>query len=126
MSGPELRLYIVLPATLFVPETGEHVSMSCGRLMAQAIHIGSKIKIRHKIDPDLRMTTITLKVDGSKELEQVLDKVKKSGIAWEVFLDDNKDVYGTEACLLTGVAALCSRKKGKSVFYGIESWKCNA
>lgn len=99
--------------------------MSCGRLYAQGIHVGTKLKLRQKLDPDVMTTTITLKVADSKELEQVLEKVKKANVPWEVFLDDNKDVYKTEASLLTGVAVLCSRKKGKSLFYGIPSWKCS-
>lgn len=120
----ELKLYVVLPATIYVPETKETIPMSCGRLFAQGIHVGSKIKLRHRMDPETMTTTITLRVAGSAELEQVLEKIKKANVSWEVFLDDNKDVYGTEASLLTGISVLCSRKKGKSLFYGIESWKC--
>jgi predicted DNA binding CopG/RHH family protein len=121
----EKRLYIILPATIDVPETRQIIPMSCGRLFAQAIHVGSKIKQHEKMDPDLETTTIVLRVENSKELDAVLDKVKKAGIPWQTFLDTNAEVYGTEAALLTAVAALCSRKKGKSLFFGIDSWKCN-
>lgn len=122
----EKRLYIVVPAKLYVPETCKTIDMPCGRLMAQAVHVGSKIKIYQRLDPDLETTTIILKVCHSKELELILEKVKESGQPWEVFLDDNKEVYGTDAKLLTAVACLCSRKKGKSLFYGVPSWKCDA
>lgn len=121
----EKRLYVVLPATLYVPETKQTVHMVCGRLFAQAVHVGSKVKIRQGLDPDLETTTITLKVAGSEELECVLNHIKHANVPWEVFLDDNEEVYGTKAKLLTAVACLCSRKKGKSLFYGIDSWRCN-
>lgn len=122
----EKRLYIVVPAMLTIPETGKIYPMSCGRLMAQTVHVGSKIKMKEHLDPDLETTTIILKVPGSIELEAVLDKIKRAGVPWQVFLDTNKESYETEAALLTSVACLCSRKKGKSLFFGIDSWRCNA
>jgi hypothetical protein len=122
----EKRLYVVLPANIYIPQVMKTVPMSCGRLMAQAIHVGSKLKIRQKMDPELRTTTIVLKVADSFELCDVLKKVVDSKQPYELFLDDNEEVYGTRDEVLTGIACLCSKKKGKSLFYGIPSWTCGA
>jgi hypothetical protein len=118
----EKRLYIIVPAVLIIPNCS--ITMSCGRLMAQAVHVGSKIKIQEKLHPDLATTTIILKVLNSTDLNSILEKIKKANIPWATFLDDNKEVYGTNDSYLTAVACLCSKKKGKSLFYGIDSWTC--
>lgn len=122
----EKRLYVILPSALYIPETKETIAMSCGRLMAQAIHVGSKLKLRQKLDPDLRTTTIILKVKDSYELCAALKKIIESKQPYELFFDDNEEVYRTKDEILTGIACLYSKKKGKSLFYGIESWFCGA
>ena len=121
----EKRLYIVVPKFVNVPDTKGIVYMPCGRLIAQAVHVGSKIKQQERLDPELETTTIILQVSDSSELERVLEKVKKAHVPWQVFLDTNPEVYQTENSLLTAVACLASRKKGKSIFYGIDSWSCD-
>lgn len=120
----EKRLYIIVPEVLDIPGGTHDIVMSCGRLMAQAVHVGSKLKMQEKLDPNLATTTVVLKVKHSCDLEVILDKVKTANIPWATFLDDNQEVYGIPQSLLTAVACLCSKKKGKSLFYGIESWKC--
>lgn len=122
----EKRLYIIVPEVLEIPGQNRGITMSCGRLMAQAVHVGSKLKLLEKLDPDLATTTVVLKVANSLDLEPILDKIKKAGIPWATFLDDNPEVYGIPDSLLTSVACLCSKKKGKSLFYGIDSWSCTA
>lgn len=122
----EKRLYILVPEQLEVPETGEWISQSCGRNAAQAVHVGSKLKIQESMDPDLETTTIILKAFDSEDLAKALDKIKQAGIPWATFLDTNEVVYKTKASLLTAVACLCTKKKGKKLFYGFESWNCNA
>jgi hypothetical protein len=119
------RLYIIVPEVLEIPGTNRGIIMSCGRLVAQAVHVGSKLKIQEKLAADLETTTIVLKVPHSTDLEFVLNKVKKSGLPWATFLDTNYEVYGITDSLLTSIACLASRKKGKSLFYGVESWKCS-
>lgn len=120
----EKRLYIIVPEVLEIPGKNLGIRMSCGRLMAQAVHVGSKLKIQENLPADLETTTILLKVDNSLDLPAVLDRIKKAGIPWAVFLDDNKEVYTIPDKLLTAVACLCSKKKGKSLFYGVPSWSC--
>lgn len=120
----ERRLYILVPAVLALPDDIS-ITMSCGRLMAQVVHVGSKLKIQERLPADLETTTIILKVPNSIDLEPILGKVKKSGLPWATFLDTNEEVYGIKDSLLTAVACLASKKKGKSLFYGIDSWKCN-
>ena len=121
----EKRLYIVVPKVLEIPGQNRGVVISCGRAVAQAVHVGSKLKIQEKLDPDLATTTVILQVHNSLDLPAILDKIKKANLPWATFLDDNAEVYGIPDSLLTAVACLCSKKKGKSLFYGMESWKCD-
>lgn len=121
----EKRLYIIVAGKLKIPGKDVCLIMSCGRNMAQAVHVGSKLKIQEKLDADLETTTVILKVPYSFDLQVVLDKVKKANVPWATFLDTNPEVYGVEGSLLTAVACLVSKKKGKSLFYGIDSWKCD-
>jgi hypothetical protein len=120
----EKRLYILVPEVLLIPEENRGIVMSCGRIMAQAVHVGSKLKIKEKLDADLETTTVILKVHTSSDLEVILDKIKNAKVPWAEFRDTNHEVYGVPKPLLSGVACLTSKKKGKSLFYGIQSWKC--
>jgi len=122
----EKRLYIIVPEVLLIPGTRRGVTLSCGRLVAQAVHVGSKLKILENLPADLETTTVILKVHYSSDLDSVVDKVKNSGLPWTTFSDTNQELYGVPDPLLTAIACLASRKKGKSLFYGLESWKCNA
>ena len=99
--------------------------MSCGRLIAQACHVVSKLKLRLKLDPDEEHTSIVLKVVDSNELEKVRHQVSHARLPWEEFRDTNPGYYQTEEALLTAVAVFCSRKKGKSLFHGLNAWQCD-
>jgi len=122
----EKRIYVVLPSFIIAPTMflREIIPMSCGRCIAQACHVVSKLKLRLKLDPDEEHTTIILKVVDSNELEKVRDKVSHSRLPWEEFRDTNPEYYKTEKSILTAVAVCCSRKKGKSLFHGYDAWQC--
>ncbi len=123
----EKRIYVVIPSFLIAPGLWlrEYIPMSCGRAIAQACHVVSKLKLRLKLDPDEENTTIVLRVTDSNELEKVRDKISRSRLPWEEFLDTNPGYYKTEKSILTAVAICCSRKKGKSLFHGYDAWTCD-
>lgn len=125
MKPVEKRIYVIVPRYLDVPDTGKIVSMSCGRLIAQACHVVSKLKLRLKLHWDDQHTTIVLKVNNTKELEEIADDIAHANVDWEEFRDTNMEYYGTESSLLTAVACYCSRKKGKSLFYHLDVWTCD-
>lgn len=120
----EKRIYVVLPATI-TTAFGTPYPISCGRAMAQACHAVSKLKIKLKMHPDEETTTVILKVNHIFELFDIRDKIEKSEVDWVEFKDTNEEVYGWKEPILTVVAAACSRKKGKSLFFGINSWTCS-
>lgn len=120
----EKRIYVVLASTLDLP-SGDKREMSCGRNIAQACHAVSKLKLKLGLNWQDEHTTVVLKVADTKALLKVLDKIHASKVEYEVFRDTNWEVYGTEFSLLTAVVCYCSKKKGKSLFYGMDSWSCD-
>lgn len=121
----EKRMYIVVSSDIDVPETGNSFEMSCGRNIAQACHVAQRLALMLRLDPDLEVTKVILKVANSKELEAIRAKIIRSNVDWAEFRDTNLEVYLTKKSLLTAVAAYCSRKKGKSLFFGLNSWRCD-
>lgn len=124
---PEQRIFVVVPSYIKHRITDTPIQMECGRLIAQVAHVVSKLKLRQKLDPDIGYTTIVLQVPNEEELKEIATELllDKRGLPCELFHDTNTDFYGTPNKVLTGVATLLTKKRGKSFFHNIGLWNCN-
>lgn len=104
------RIYVLLPQTVQVPQGrgGKHIvtkRMEHGRLHAQTGHVVSLMRT----DPEILrehgrkpITTITLSVRNSRELEKVMLDLMTVTPVWE-FPDKNPGFYGTKREVRTAV-----------------------
>lgn len=110
-KSEEPRIYVLLPETVQYEVRGKVHSrrMVAGRLMAQVGHVVSLMRTEPEILQEYRrqmITTITLSVRNSRELQKLSHELFMNGIlSWEC-RDENRKFYGTTARITT---ALCTK-----------------
>lgn len=120
----EKYLYIVIPRYLVDTDNEDPFEMECGRLIAQAVHVGSKLKLRLGLDPDKKTTTIILQTNYNDDIRNIGYRLMKDNVHFETFEDSNKEVYNTEDPILTALATYISKKKGKKYFWKYKLYDC--
>lgn len=127
MSDEAKRIYVVVAETVDTPNG--IVVQPCGRAMAQACHVVSKMEVQRRIyryrETDeidhLRMPfeewpTIILAARDSKELEHINQLLMWRGVLRHSFSDTNDAVYGEKLRVMT---AVCTNPVSASEVYGI-------
>lgn len=127
MSDEAKRIYVVVAETVDTPNGV--VVQPCGRAMAQACHVVSKMQIQQRIDwhhkydqmvhflsPPEECTTIILTARDSKELEHVNQLLMWRDVRRHTFSDTNDAVYGENLRVMT---AICTNPVLPADVYGI-------
>lgn len=90
--------------------TGEktYINHPSGRQIAQAVHVGGKLRTSMALKTKKEyeeITTIVLSARSDKELVAIASLLGTSGIRHEVFYDTNDHDYGKDVRVLTALAS---------------------
>jgi hypothetical protein len=111
----ENRIYVVVAETVQNKLNGQSTVQVCGRNMAQAAHVVSKMQVARCLNASegydtkdghlIPCTTIVLAARDSAEMQHIKVLLSKSVYALTTFEDRNPEVYGSEEEIL---AAICT------------------
>jgi len=103
LQAPEKRIYLIFPET--VDCANGRIPMEEGRIVAQSCHVGRMLEFNQAASEYREITTITLGVRNSKELNKIAGDLNEE--FWDryaEFRDHNPGLYGSNDRVLTAVA----------------------
>lgn len=118
MESP--RIYIVVPRIITDAE-GKNVTMTCGRMGAQAAHAAGRLALFDKTRVD-DIDTIVLEVANSEELEAMRVELVNASLDFIPYHDEDKIFAGQ---VMTALAVFPIEKGSFEPLNRLRAWLCD-